>query len=279
MVSQVTYYLYNLTNVYNRNSIDLGQTLMRLASGKRLQSPSDDLTDYFRSADLDNQYSQYSEIKQNIGEWQSALDIASTAAGEVYNKLQRMKDLSAMYDSAEPDAQAAYTTEYNQLKADVAQIVDLTDYGSTGLLDSSTRLTKIDLVPDASTDAQRLVINPGEAIVNSGGTTHLSDLTPLGGENIGDVGGHIDAAITDVRTYSANVSAYESALQAHSNITDAIMSNTKSVSSLLSGTDDAQEMLNLTQQEIIQQASVAMIMQANLAQKSILNLYQFNNHF
>jgi flagellin len=197
----------------------------------------------------------------------------------VYNKLQRMKDLSAMYSGADPGMQTAYTAEYNQLKADVTEIVNNTSYGSTGLLNSSANLVKIDLVPDASNDSQRLVINPGEAIVNSGGTTHLGDLTPAPAENIGNVGDHIDAAIADVQTYSAKISAYKSGLQSHSNITDSIMSNTKSVSSLLTGTDEAQEMLNLTQQEIIQQASVAMIMQANLAQKSILNLYQFSNHF
>ena len=271
MVSNINYYLYNLPNFYDQNAIALGQTLMRLVSGKKIQSPSDDVATYYRIQDLNNQYSQYQDIKQNLTEWQSAMEVASTSGGELYNKLLRMKDLSALYDSADSETQARYTAEYNQLKADVSTIISTTSWGSTSLLNSTTSLKKIDLVPDATDDTQRLDINPGEAIT----AAHLTALTPEAGEDIGDVSNHIQDAISDVQTFTAKVSGYLSALQSHINISSTIMTNTQSFNSLLANTNDAEEMLNYTSQSIRQQAALAMLSQGYLAQKSIIALYQF----
>jgi flagellin len=271
MSSNINFYLYSMSGIYNRNSYNLGETLLKLSSGKKFQNPADDVTNYFRSKELDNQYSQYENIKQNLVEWQGALNSASTAGGEVYTKLQRMKDLSTLYPGADAPTKASYTSEFDQLRSDVGQIIDLTNYGAVGLMDSATSLTKIDLVPDATGDTQRLDINPGETIT----AAHITALTPGGGETIGDIGSHIDDAIADIQGYSAKVGAYLSGIQSHVNISESVMSNTKSVSSLLSDTDDAEEMMNFTKQEIRQQAAIAMISQANMVQRSVLSLYQF----
>jgi flagellin len=128
----------------------------------------------------------------------------------------------------------------------------------------------VDLIPDAAADgSQSMLIAPGKAIADA----DLTALTPGGGENIGDVGNHITAAITDVKTFLGNVSAYSVGLQSHLNITDSIMQNTQSAKSSITDTDQVQEMMNFTQQDILNQASMAMIAQANMSQRSILYLY------
>jgi len=276
MLSQVNYYLYNMDTLYTQNNTNLAQTMQQMASGKKFQTPSEDSVAYFRTQSLNEQNSQYSTIKSNLGEWQNAMNIASTASGEVYTKLLRMKDLTNGYASADATTQAAYTTQYNQLNADITQIVGQTSYNGNSLLNVASGgngIAKVDLVPNATADTQRLVIDPGEAVK----AADLTALTPGGGVKISAMTAAVNTAIGDTQSYITNVGGYQASITSHANITDSIMSNTQSSSDLLSNIDDAQEMVDYTQESIRQQASAAMISQANLAQKNVLMLYQFGH--
>jgi flagellin len=269
MVSQINYSLYSLADVYNQNRLDLSQTLLKLASGKNFQSPSDDIIDFFRSQDLDQQYQKYGRIRPDMEEWQGAMDTASTASGEVYSGLNRMRELSKLYDAADVSTQAAYTAEYNNILSDLTTTVNTTYYDGNSLLNATTTIKKIDLAPDPADDTQRLLIAPGEAVT----VAHLAALIPGAGENIGDVGDHIDSAITDVKTFQGAVAAYSMGLQSHLNITDSIMQNTKSAQSSITDIDQMQEIINFTQEDIRSQTSIAMMAQANVSQRSLLYLY------
>jgi flagellin-like hook-associated protein FlgL len=145
MVSQINYSLYSLADVYNQNRLDLSQTLLKLASGKNFQSPSDDIIDFFRSQDLDQQYQKYGRIRPDMEEWQGAMDTASTASGEVYSGLNRMRELSKLYDAADVSTQAAYTAEYNNILSDLTTTVNTTYYDGNSLLNATTTIKKIDL--------------------------------------------------------------------------------------------------------------------------------------
>jgi flagellin len=271
MISSINSSLPELTAIYNQNNLDLSQTLLRLASGKNFQTPSDDISEYFRSQSLEEQYQKYEQIRPDMDEWKGVMDIASTAGGEVNNSLDRMQELSELYDeTSDPATQASYTAEYNQILSDMKKTISTTYYGSTSLLNSTTTLKTIDLIPDAASDgSQSLAIAPGEAVT----AAHITALTPGAGEDIGDVGDHITNAITDVKTFLANISAYSTGLQSHLNITDSIMQNTQSADSSLTDIDQMQEMINYTQEDIRSQATMAMIAQANMSQRAMLYLY------
>jgi flagellin len=269
MVSQISNSLYSIAGIYNQNNINLSQTLQRLASGKNFQSPSDDIIDYFRSQDLQQQYKKYNDIKPDMQEWQGAMDTASTGAVEVNSGLERMQELSKLYKSADASTQAAYTSEYDNILSDLNTTIATTYQNGTSLLDSTTTLKKIDIVPDPVDDTQRLLINPGEAVT----AAHIAALTPGNGENIGDVGDHISDALADIKTFQGNISAYSTELQSHLNITDSIMQNTKSANSSITDIDQMQEMINYTQEDIRSQTSIAMMAQANVSQRALLYLY------
>ena len=269
MVSSINCFS-GLADVYNRNNLNLSQTLLRLASGKKFQTPSDDITAYFRSQTLEQQYRKYEQIRPDMDEWKGVMNLASTAGGEVNSSLERMQELSQLYNAADAPTKTAYTAEYNQILSDMTKTITTTYYGSTSLLDKTTTLKTIDLKPDAAADgSQSMAIAPGEAVT----AAHLSALSPGGGEDIGDVGDHITDAITDVKTFLANVSAYSTGLQSHLNITDSIMENTKSAKSSITDIDLIQEMITFTQEDIRNQASLAMIAQANMSQRAVLYLY------
>ena len=269
MVSSINSSAYSLAGIYNQNNSALSQTLLRLASGKNFQSPSDDLIGYFRSQDLEQQYQKYNQIKPDMQEWKTGLDTAATAGEEVNSSLQRMQELSKLYPTADASAQASYTAEYNTIVSDLTSTISNTAFDGFKLLNSTTTIKKIDITPDATTDAQRLLINPGEAIT----VAHLTALTPGVGQNIGNMGAAITDATTDVGMFQGNIAAYATGLQSHLNITDSIMQNTQSVKASITDIDQVKEMLTYTQEDIRSQISMAMMAQANVSQRSMLYLY------
>jgi flagellin len=276
MVSSINYYLSSLPGIYDQNNLDLAQTLQKLVSQKNFQTPSDDITDYFRSQDLNEQYDEYSDIKSNLTEWQGVLNTASTAAGEVYNDLQKMQELSQGYASADPAAQAADTSEYSKLFNDISTIINSTVNDGALLLWNQTPLATISLTPSSTAPASQLNINLGQVIGAVGdNSTAYNALNPGGGQNIGNMDTAISNALVDVQGYIGNVSGYQTAIQSHLNITSATMTNLQSFSSTLTNIDQASVMQTYTQQEIMQQAGAAMLAQANLDQRNVLLLYQF----
>ncbi len=271
MVSNINYYLYSLPELWDQNNLNLAASLQKLESGKNFQNPSEDVTDYFRSQDLNMQYDDYTSVKSNLTEWQGVLNTASTAAGEIYNDLSTMQELSKAYPTADPATAAADTAKYNSLYQNIGSIMNSTEYGGTPLLTSQTPLASINLVPNSTDPTQSLSINLGQIMSAS----DYSNLAPGAGQNIGDMGAALGTAQTDAQGFIGNLSGYQTGIQSNLNITNATMQNLQSFSSTLTNVDQAQELTNYTQLEILQQAGAAMLSQANVDQRSVLLMYQF----
>jgi flagellin len=271
MVSSLNYALASLPNIYDQNNANLGATLQQLESGKNFQSPSDDMVDYFRSQDLNTQYDEYSNIKKNLTEWQGVMSTTSTAAGEVYNDLQSMKQLTDGYATADAPTQAADTAQYNALSNNIGSLLDSTQYGGTSLLWNQGALTSINLVPGSNSNSQSLTIGLGQVIQ----AANYYGLSIGGGQNVGNMGNAVNAALADAQGFIGKVSAYQAGIQSNLNITNSTMQNLQSFSSTLTNIDAAQVMTTYTQQEILQQAGAAILSQANMDQRNVLMLYQF----
>jgi len=276
MVSSINYALASLPNIYDQNNANLAGTLQQLESGKNFQTPSDDPTDYFRSEDLNEQYNEYSAIKTNLTEWQGVLSTASTAAGEVYNDLTTMQSLSQGYASADAQTQASSTSEYNVLAQNIMSTVGAATYQGKSLLWSQGPLATINLVPDSAQASGQLPINLGQIIGSIGDNTTTYDaLYPSQNQTIADVGPAINTALSDAQAFIGGISGYQNAIQSQLNVTNSTMQNLQSFGSTLTNIDTAQVMTTYTQQEILQQAGAAILSQANLDQKNVLQLYQF----
>lgn len=269
MVSSINYALASLPNLYDQNNNNLAVTLQQLESGKNFQTPSDDMTDYFRSEDLNSQYNEYSDIKTNLTEWQGVMNTASTAAGEVYNDLQTMKQLSDGYATANATTQAADNAQYSTLAQNIGNLLDSTQYGGTSLLWNQGNIASINLVPGSTDPSQSLTINLGQVVQAQ--NYYALYTAP----NLTAAGTTINAALADVQGFIGKVSAYQAGIQSNLNITNSTMQNLQSFSSTLTNIDAAQVMTTYTQQEILQQAGAAILSQANLDQKNVLQLYQF----
>lgn len=276
MISSFSTAALNIASFYNQNSYDLSKSLERLSSGKKFLTPADDIGDYMQAQDLQSQANGYDPVITDLSEWQGAMNVASSAAGEIANTLQRMNELVTLSQQSTDSSQKdAYQSEFSQLVTNVNAIVQNTYYGNTYLLNNTagTSQATVYLNPDTSLN-NTLSINLPVAV----DSTAIANLNKV---NIGsktpdytDAASYVSAATAENNTFIASAAGYTTSLNSFYNLATTTQSNTLSAVSNVSDIDDATEMLNYTMESVHQQTATAMMAQANLFSQSILALFQ-----
>ncbi|MDD5675663.1 MAG: flagellin [Chitinivibrionales bacterium] len=268
---------HTLASVYQLNSDALSKTLGQLVSGKKFLTPSDDAVSYFRSKAFDANANTYSDVKSQLDEWNGALDVAATAAGEIKTNLDRMQELiyMASASSATASDKTNYQNEFYNLALSNQNLVSNTYYQKKALLGSGAALTTITVNPDDTTPGT-ITINPGKALADA----QVTNMAAPGTDNLTGVGGTIAAAQTDVTAAQTSIASYigsvagsQKILQSQSNVTGSIIENAQSASTLISGIDEAETIATYTAQDIQKQAAIAMMAQANQSNHNILMLF------
>ncbi len=264
-----------LSNFYQTTKKQMAGSLLRLTSGKKVLNPSDNIGNYIRGKNFETKYRNYEPIKTNLQEWQTTLGVAEDSGDAVYDMLIRLKELANMSaQSSDADEQDAYNDEFQQIVDDIESTRNNTTYNGYALLNNSGSLATINL-DDASGTANTLDITLGKAITDANfdapNGLQGSDISSTGDTN--DALSDVEAALDDVETFLSNVAGKNVAVESHLNITDSIMENAESARSNLMDVEEAREMIEYTKYNIRQQATMAMISQANMSRSSILALY------
>jgi flagellin len=282
MVSGITNAIYNISNFYYQNSLSMGKSMERLSTGKKFQTPADDLGNYMHAQNLTIQSNGYDDIMNTLSEWKGAMGVANSAASEISSTLQRMNELiNDSMQSTDNKQKDADQIEFKQLYTKINNIVNNTSYLSKNILKDTTVLGTLYLTPDATTSNTI-------QIQFSNGAILAADLTALNGLTIdhtatSGAGGTYAAATTavataqtDLNTYVAQASSYSSVLDSYYNVCSSTKTNLASAISSVSDTNDAEEIATYTAQSIQQQAALAMLAQANLSNRNVLALFNFN---
>ncbi len=275
--------MYKLSSLYQQNNQSLAGSYQRLATGKKFQSPSDDLVGFIRSANYKTQERDYANIKTNLTTWSGGLEVASTASGDAYKEISRLNDLVNLSNqTTDHSLQDAYNSEFQQHVTTLQNIVNTTVFQGKALLKPATdgsEVISFNLNPDASaTMSIDMRITKG---VGTYYATTADIITPLQAVDISSAGTRdIAGATTAVATATSwgqgvmsKASGYVNSMQSQANVLDTIVQNIKSVDSSISDINDAEEMTAYTSADIRSQSITAMIAQANISRRSILALF------
>jgi flagellin-like hook-associated protein FlgL len=188
----------------------------------------------------------------------------------------------ASESSATTDEKASYQNEFNNLALSNQSMVQNTYYQKKALLNTDpagTPIVDITINPDDAAPGT-ITINPGFAI----DSTVLGDLATSTTDNLTDAPAgalasaqaDVTAAQADIASFIGTIAGYRGILQSQSNVTDSIVQNAQSASTLISGIDEADTLTTYTAQDIQKQAAIAMMAQANHSSRSILMLFGIN---
>lgn len=253
-----------LASIYNANTRALSQSLGRIASGKRIQKPSDDFAGYIRSRSLLDDVSGLAVVKQDLQKAKGYADYAVEAGTALMEKLERIKELAVLYGStSDATEQALYVAENSVIGAEITDLIANAQIDSNQAFQDDT-LIDVELDPDGAS---------GSFDVTFVEATDYTSAIEIAALVVTDGGTTADAAIAKVTSYLAKASGYSEDIQRHMDLTDIVINSKEAAASLITDIDEVKELATATDLQIRQQASIAMIAQANISQQGIMQLY------
>jgi flagellin len=245
----------------------------RLSTGKRINSAVDDAAGLAISQTLTSKVNGLNQAVRNTNDGISVVQIAEGALDEVTSILQRMRDLAvqAANDSLSTTERGYLQTEQGKLADALDDVAGAAKFGSTALLNGSFNAKSFQIGADNGDTLSFSIdgISTGTLSVSSSGDVSLSTAA-LASAAIAT----IDTALGDVASDRATLGAIQSQLESTVRNLANVAENTAAARSRILDTDYAAETANLTKAQILQQASTAILAQANAQPQSVLSLLQ-----
>ncbi|MBN2035321.1 MAG: hypothetical protein JW768_01130 [Chitinispirillaceae bacterium] len=254
--------VYNLSQIYASNNQAIADSLARIASGKRVSVPSDDFAGYARASDLQTDITAYLQVKQDIEEAKGVATYAAQVGNDLAEDFDRLKELQELYELADGDAvkQATYEAEYDATIERIADTIDDSYYDLVQVYRAGASLTSVEINPENSSlmvDVQATAVGNQSSIGNIANAA-ASD---------------IQNELNNAQIYVAEMESFATLLQRHLNLTDTIISSKESTISAITDIDEIEELSALTILQVRQEATIAMLAQANIIQGYAAQLY------
>jgi flagellin len=248
-----------------QSSQQLSQSLARLSSGSKINSPADDSAGLAVSMNLTAQMGRNTAANNNVN---NAISFNQTQDGylqQVSNALNRMSELAVQsQDVTKSDSdRSLYNQEFNTL-ATYINSVSTKDFNGVSLFGGSTLNVTID--SDANTF--------GMTGVDLTGTTFSS----LASDSIGTIASAktalsaVTTAISQLASDRASIGSNIETLTDYSNQLSTLNNNLSAANSQIMDVDVAQESTNYAKENILVQTGTAMLAQANSMPQIALKL-------
>ena len=238
-------------------SAKAAKAMEKLSSGYRINRAADDAAGLAISEKMRAQISGLGQAQRNAQDGISLVQTAEGALTEVHSMLNRIRELKVQYDNG--------TLSTSDKSAVVAEVDAL--YAEVGAIGSQTKFNGNTLLGGATFGF--VVGSDGETIGTSAYT--LSSAVATFSMVTATVG-NIDTMIDSVSTARANLGAVQNRLEHRLNNLATYQENLVASESRIRDVDMAQEMVNFSKLQILQQAGTAMLAQANQSSQGVLSL-------
>lgn len=259
-------------NLYS-TQLNANRSMARLASGMRINQAADDAAGLAISENLKGQIRGMRQANRNANDGISLVQVAEGSLNEVSNMLIRLRELGvqASSDTIGDTERKFLDVEYQQLKSEIQRITESTVYNGYELLNGTGGM--IDIQVGVNNDAFRDRIS-----FNSGAANSSLEALGLVAESVATKEGAqlslnvIDQASTQVNAIRANFGALQNRLVSTSNNLLVADENLSAANSRIRDTDVAAETSEMTRNNILLQAGVSVLGQANQSQQLALKL-------
>jgi len=243
----------------------LSTSISHLSSGLRIASAADDAAGLAISEQLKADTAAYGQAARNANDGVSALQVAEGGLTEVSNILVRMKELATEAATGTISNTQPLDDEFQQLLLEITRVSTATKFNGTALVDGS--FNKDLMVGTTSADTLTVDLST----VDITGLTNAADVLTTAAAAKTAMG-HIDTDIASVAGFRGTIGSLENRLNYTVGNLQIMAQNTAAAASQITDADYATEMSNFTKNQVLQQAGVAILAQANSLPQSVLKL-------
>ena len=264
-----------------KSSNALSNNYKQLASGSRINSAKDDAAGLQISNRMTSQINGLTQGNRNANDGIALCQTAEGALDEVTNMLQRMRTLALQSANGTNSTteRTALGDEAKELQKEIARIGEQTSFGGTlkifkaGAQGSSSLGTTSVEFQVGSNANEKISITFESMTGLMGATLSNADTIQLStADKSQSAIGKLDAMIQRVDAYRAKLGATQNRLESTISNQENVIENVSDARSRIKDVDYASETAKMAQQQILQQASTAMLSQANQKNSIALNL-------
>lgn len=261
------------------NNRSLGKAMEQLSTGRRINSAADDAAGLTIADRMTSQIRGLNQAVRNANDGISMLQTAESATQEVTNMLQRMRELAvqAANDTYSSADRSSIQLENDALAAEITRISNNTQWNAMYLFNSAASAA----IGSALAVTLQVGMNgtSGDTITATfqaidAGTLGVSALTLSTSSGAQTAMSTLDTAIATIDTFRANMGAWVNRLTYAGDNLMAVSTFTSASRSRIQDADYASVTTELARTQIIQQASTAMLAQANQQPAAVLSLLQ-----
>ena len=253
----------------------LQKSTEKLSSGYKINRAADDAAGLSISEKMRNQIRGLNKASDNAQDGISLVQTAEGALNEVHSMLQRMSELSVQAANGTNDTtdRSSINDEIQQLKTEIERVGSTTQFNKMNILDGtfSTGANKLLQVGANANQTIKVDIDALKSVV---GSSLMADLKAETATNAQSAITVVQNSIEKLSKLRSKLGAVQNRLEHTVANLDNISENTQSSESRIRDTDMAEEMVQYSKNNILQQAGQSMLAQANQANQGVLSLLQ-----
>jgi flagellin len=252
---------------------EVNKSYTQLASGSRITKAADDAAGLSISETLKSTIRGYTAAQRNANDGISMVQVSEGGLGEISNILTRLRELGvqAASDTVGETERGFIDKEVQQLKNEMERIAKTTRWGSNTLLDGTG--TKYEFQVDINNDEfnDRIAFDAQEqnATIGNLGVDGF-DFSSKDGAR--EALGILEQAQVKVNGFRANLGAIQNRLISTTENLGVAVENFSAANSRIRDTDVAQSSAELARNNVLMQASIGVLAQANQQPAAALRL-------
>lgn len=251
----------------NRATSGVSKSLERMSTGMKINDAKDDAAGMFVATKITSQIRGSKVAQDNIVTGSNLLATVEGDLDTILGHLNRIRDLAvqganSIYDT---DGIGAMKSEVTARLAEIDRVANASSFNGQNLLAATGAITSLRLQVGANAD---IVANKIDVTGVFGNTTSAGLGLTLGtnmdtAENSANFITTIDTAIKTINTKKSTIGAVQNRLESAQEALITTIENATAAKSAIMDADIAQESMEYTRQQILQQTSSSLLAQSN----------------
>ena len=250
----------------------LSTALQRLSTGLRVNSAKDDAAGLAIAERMNSQVRGMNVAIRNANDGISLAQTAEGALGKVGDMAQRMRELAVQSANATNSAsdRTNLNSEYQQLAAEITRTLAGTSFNGLAMLGASAGSLTFQV--GAGTSANDTITVSSTNLTSDSTVTTVTSGDITSATNATTAIGNLDTLLGTVNTQRATFGAIQNRFDAVISTLQVSAENQTAARSRIMDADFASETASLTRAQVLQQAGLAMLSQANAVPNNVLSL-------
>ncbi|MEZ4239387.1 MAG: flagellin [Myxococcota bacterium] len=262
----------NALTALGRTNRSLSSTFQRISSGLRITKAADDAAGLGVAENLSALTKGLGQAMRNTNDGVSMIEVAESSTNEVANIVKRMREL-AVQSSSETleDTERAYIDEeFTQLSSEVDRIANTVEFNGVKLGDGTVATINVQVGVMNTTDDQIAITTGDITAATLGIDTGSIDLSSSGGASTALT--DLDDALNTLNGYRATYGSVQNRLESALRNMESYNEKLMGAESRIRDADYAFETSEMSKQQIMQQAGLAVLGQANQLNSGVTRL-------